>query len=122
MLIFLITVLAATSVCFLMLRISGKLEDDDKNVNTLKRKIAFPLSASVVLWLLWCGIREYWPPISIPEHWLSVLVAMSSMIFAIAASIRAFTSPITMRLGIGFLCLFVGLISLLGVVLSIPVS
>ena len=122
MLIFLITLLAATSVCFLMLRISSKLEDDDKNVTTVKRKIAFPLSASAVLWLLWCGIRQYWPPISISEHWLSVVVALSSMIFAIAASIRAFTSPITMRLGIGLLCLFVGLISLLGVVLSIPVS
>lgn len=122
MLVLLIIVMAATSGCFLMLRISGKVEDDDKNVNTLKHKIAFPLSASVVLWLLWCGIREYWPPISINEHWLSVAVALSSMIFAVAAAIRSFTCPITMRLGIGFLCLFVGLVSLLGVVLSIPVS
>src|SRR5262249_49719643 len=107
MLLLLIASLAPACVCFILLRISGVGEENEKKLSTLKYKIAFPLSASVILWLVWCGIREYWPPINIHDHWLSTLIALGSMVLAMVAGFQAFSSPINARLIVGSLCLFI---------------
>lgn len=122
MLVLLIAVLTLTSICFILLRICTGLEEEKKTASKLKRKVVLLLSVSVIFWSIWYAIREYWPPINISEHWLSTLLALSSMVLAIAASIFTFYSPLRMRLGIGFLCMFISLIYLLGIVLSVPMS
>ena len=122
MLVLWIAVLVLTSICFILLRINTESEEEKKTADKLKRKVVLLLSAAVIFWSIWCVIRGYWPPINISEHWRSTFLAFSSMILAIAASIQAFSSSINLRLSIGFLCLFIGLIYLLGIVLSIPVS
>jgi hypothetical protein len=122
MLVLWIAVLVLTSICFILLRISAELAEEKKTANKLKRKVILLLSVSVILWSIWCAIREYWRPINISEHWLSTFLAFSCLVLALTASIQAFSSVINLRLSIGFLCLFISLIYLLGIVLSIPVS
>jgi hypothetical protein len=122
MFILLTLVLSLTVVCFILLTMNRKSEESEKNIRGLNLRIILPLSASVILWLIWCAIREYRRPVYMNEHWLSTLIAFGSMILAIVASIQAFRNLTMMRLSIGFLCLFISLVYLLGVLISIPVS
>jgi hypothetical protein len=117
-----IVVLAVTCTWFLLFRISLKSEDDGKNIRVLKRKLTLLFSTSIALWMLWFGIREYWPPINVPEHWLSILIALVSMSFAISVSILVFSSQMRMRLGLAALNLFICGICLFSAIFSIPVS
>jgi hypothetical protein len=116
----LIVVLCVTGAWFLLLRFGRKTGNDGNNART--RNLVLLFSSAVALWFLWFAIREYRPPISITEHWLNTLIALASMGLAIGTSIQAFFTPISTRLGLAILSLFISVICLLDVVISIPVS
>lgn len=116
----LIVVLCVTGAWFLLLWFGRKTVHDGNNPRI--RNLVLLFSLAVALWFLWFAIREYRPPISIPEHWLNTIIALVTMGFAIGASIQAFFTPISTRVVLAILSLFISVICLLDVVISIPVS
>jgi hypothetical protein len=84
--------------------------------------LIFPFSGSIVIWLLWFGIREYSPPVHIAEHWFSVGTALVASGLAILASVRILRTQLMARIGLAIVSLSVALLSLFGAVLSVPVS
>lgn len=88
----------------------------------LQRTLILPFSGSIVIWLLWFGIREYSPPVSIREHWLSVAIALLAAGLSVVAAIRILRTQLMAKMALATISLSLALVCLFGVVLSIPVS
>ncbi len=95
----------------------------NRNVDpSVSRKILIPFLASVGTWLLWFGIREYIPPISIGEHWVSVLIALLALGLAALVSLRLLWCALIGRVPLVIVSVIMALFCLFSAVLSIPVS
>jgi len=81
------------------------------------------VAVSIILFAVWYGLNAYSPPVSISEHWAMVLISLAGFLSMLLSTVAAVKYMTGVRSGLtAFISIGIGLVHILDLVVSIPVS
>jgi hypothetical protein len=109
---------------FVMLCVGTIIAQKIKFVRTLGLRLnAVLIGMALAMLALWYGVRLYSPPLTIYENWRMTLISMIGFLCALLSTTTALRSLMGVRSGIVVaVSLVVGVLHLIDLIVSIPVS